>query len=328
MSIFSYFNFSMIQYDWVLFVLPMPFFIGMLLDALAWKQLLPPHLAVRFKSLFGIQLGAEAVLLAIPGGFAMADPIKLYLLKKIFRIPSYEIVASLIMRHWMLGITQLIFIFISCLIGYIFAQQMALSIYTLNGTFILAAGMLIIISVALGLIVKQLMRGTLARNIWKFLYRIHSKSLRRWLKRMVAAFREADNHFLELGKRKPVYLIAAFLLYLVHWMMDVGETLLAVHVIGFHISFVNALFMEAFLSAVRLGAFFLPSGAGVKDIGYVALASSFNIRVVNAQIVAFIVLKRIILIFCILVGFVVLLVHGIGPNWKRSAAYKTVMEGK
>jgi hypothetical protein len=318
----------MIQYDWMLLLLPMPFFIGMLMDALAWKQLLPPHLAVPFKSLFGVQVGAEAVLLSIPGGFAMADPIKLYLLKKMFRIPSYEIVASLIMRHWMLGITQLIFIFISCLIGYIFTQQMALSVYAGNGTFILAAGMLIIISVALGLIVKQLMRGTLARNIWKFLYRIHIKPLRRWLKRMIATFREADNHFLELGKKKPVHLIAAFLLYLVHWMMDVGETLLAVHVIGFHISFVNALFMEAFLSAVRLGAFFLPSGAGVKDIGYVALAKSLNLRVVNAQIVAFIVFKRIISIFCILVGYVVLLVHGIGPNWKRSVAYKAVMESK
>jgi hypothetical protein len=80
----------MIQYDWVLFVLPMPFFIGMLLDALAWKQLLPPHYAVRFRSLFGMQVGAEAVLLSIPGGFAMADPIKLYLLKKKIRIPSYD----------------------------------------------------------------------------------------------------------------------------------------------------------------------------------------------------------------------------------------------
>jgi hypothetical protein len=232
------------------------------------------------------------------------------------------------MRHWMLGITQLIFIFISCLIGYIFSQQMSLSVYAGNGTFILAAGMLFFISIALGLVVKQLMHGTLARNVWKFLYRIRIKPLRRWLKRMVATFREADNHFLELGKKKPVHLITAFLLYLVHWMMDVGETLLAVHVIGFHISFVNALFMEAFLSAVRLGAFFLPSGVGVKDIGYVALASSLNLHVVNAQIVAFIVLKRIISIFCILVGYVMLLVYGIGPNWKRSVSYKTVMETK
>jgi hypothetical protein len=85
-SVIQQFNFSIIHIDWMLLLLPMPFFIGMLLDALAWKQLLPVHLAVRFKSLFGAQVGAEAVLLSIPGGFAMADPIKLYLLKK--KVPN------------------------------------------------------------------------------------------------------------------------------------------------------------------------------------------------------------------------------------------------
>ena len=89
------FNFSIIRIDWMLLLLPMPFFIGMLLDTLAWKQLLPPHLTLRFKSLFGAQVGTEAVLLSIPGGFAMTS-IKLYILKQRFHIPPLEVLLALL----------------------------------------------------------------------------------------------------------------------------------------------------------------------------------------------------------------------------------------
>ena len=63
----------MIQYDWMLFALPLPFFTGMLLDTCAWKFLLSPVSKIGVKSLFGVQVSAEAVLVSIPGGFAMTD---------------------------------------------------------------------------------------------------------------------------------------------------------------------------------------------------------------------------------------------------------------
>jgi len=63
LSIFSQINFSLIQSDWVLFLLPIPFYIGMLLDTLAWKTMLLP-VKMRIRSLFGIQIGTESVLLS------------------------------------------------------------------------------------------------------------------------------------------------------------------------------------------------------------------------------------------------------------------------
>lgn len=161
MSMIQQFNFSIIRIDWMLLLLPMPFFIGMLLDTLAWKQLLPPHLTLRFKSLFGAQVGTEAVLLSIPGGFAMTDPIKLYILKQRFHIPPLEVFTSLITRHWLLGITQLIFISSVCLFGFVVSEQQLLTSYIQDGTLFIAISVLITVSLGLGFVVRKLMRSTL-----------------------------------------------------------------------------------------------------------------------------------------------------------------------
>ena len=110
--------------------------------------------------------------------------------------------------------------------------------------------------------------------------------------------------------------------------MDAGETLLVAPALGFHISFTNVLVTEAVLSALRLGVFFLPSGVVVKDIAYVALFSSMNIYLTTAQIAAFVVVKRIVLLFCIAVGYAALLLQGVRWNNKRFIFYNAVLENQ
>ena len=328
MSALQQVNISLLHMDWILLLLPMPFFIGMLLDALAWKALLPAQLKIGLASLYGPQIGAEAVLLSIPGGFALADAIKLFLLKHRFNIPGSTVAASLIMRHWMLGITQLLFIFSVCAAGGIFAQDQIFSIQNHKSAVVAAIGVLIAASVALGFIVKKLIQGTLARTIWKFLFRFKIPALRKSLKRFAASFKQADLHFAEAGRQKKGYLAAAFFLYVIHWFMDAGETLLVAAAMGIHIPFMNVLLTEAVLSALRLGVFFLPSGVVVKDIGYVALFSSMNIYATAAQIAAFVVFKRIVLLFCIAVGYAALLMQGVRWNGKRFIFYKAALENQ
>ena len=114
--------------------------------------------------------------------------------------------------------------------------------------------------------------------------------------------------------------------YLAVWTMDVWETLLVAHAAGLQVSFSGALFTEAVLSAVRLGAFFLPGGIGIKDVGYAAIFSSLQVgSVVRTGV--FILLKRLVGILCVVVGYAVLLHQGVGPIWSRSsAAFQAVRE--
>ena len=323
------FNFSIIRIDWMLLLLPMPFFIGMLLDTLAWKQLLPPHLTLRFKSLFGAQVGTEAVLLSIPGGFAMTDPIKLYILKQRFHIPPLEVFTSLITRHWLLGITQLIFISSVCLFGFVVSEQQLLTSYIQDGTLFIAISVFITVSLGLGFVVRKLMRSTLARDVWKILYRMNIRLLREKLKRAIGSFKEADRCFEALCKRNASSIIYAAMFYLLLWTMDVWETMLVAHATGFQISIINAFLIEAVLSAVRLSVFFLPGGVVVKELGYFALFTSFNLGISMIRICSFVLIKRLVSILCILIGYLVLLRQRIGTIWKHSSIpYQTIMESQ
>ena len=326
MGAFQQLNISILHLDWMFFLLPMPFFVGMLLDALAWKTLLPRTPGLKLSSLFGPHIGAEAVLLSIPGGFAMADAIKIFLLKRRTNVQTGTVMASLIMRHWMLGMTQLLFITGGCLLGGFLTHEYFQTDHSNDQTLIGAIGILISISVLLGIIVRQLVRGTLARTLWKLLYRIKIASLRTRLKSAASSCKQLDIHFAEAAKHEKLSLAAVFGMYLIHWFMDVGESLLVAHALGIPISFVNILFTEAILSAVRLGVFFLPNGAIVKDLGYVAIFASLHLPVSAVQVAGFVLLKRIISIVCIGIGYTALVSQGFRWNDRKLLSLETVLE--
>ena len=99
------------------------------------------------------------------------------------------------------------------------------------------------------------------------------------------------------------------------------------HATGFQITFINAFFIEAFLSAIRLGMFFLPGGIGVKEIGYFALFASLQLPVSLVQIGTFVLAKRLVGILCVIIGYLFLFAQGMGLIWRReSFSYKTIME--
>ncbi len=227
MTILPQFNFSFIQYNWMLLLLPFPFYIGMLLDALAWKSMLSSVSKIGVFSLYGAQVGAEAVLLSVPGGFALSDPIKLYILKHRFQIPPLKAIGSLITRYWLLGITQFLYICTACLLGFFAAQyQLPASTFQYRPLFI-AVVLLIFVSVLLGLVIRSLMHGTLACRIWKLLYAVKIRSLRVRLKNALGTFREADRCFAALGKKNASSIFSAALFYILVWTMDVWETILS-----------------------------------------------------------------------------------------------------
>jgi hypothetical protein len=53
-----------------------------------------------------------------------------------------------------------------------------------------------------------------------------------------------------------------------------------------------------------------------------------NIYATTAQIAAFVVVKRIVLLFCIAVGYAALLMQGVRWNGKRFISYKAALENQ
>ena len=61
------------------------------------------------------------------------------------------------------------------------------------------------------------------------------------------------------------------------WFVGVFEILVALRLMGFHISFSEALVIESLSQAVRAAAFLVPGALGVQEAGFVAICSAFGI---------------------------------------------------
>ena len=312
--------------NWWMVLLPLPFFIASLIDVIGWKKLLPNQAKVPLVPLLGIHVGSEAILQSVPGGFALTDALKTILLKRRLQVLAFDTVGSLIIRHWMIGLAQIIFILSALALNLAARQPSTGTLFAPGSALVVSFGLLLGVTAGLGAVVQALRHGSLASTVWKQLCRLPINSLRRWLKTRQSAFLDADAHFKTVGGKSRWMLLSVLGFYILLWSMEACETLLVAQSLGFSIGFVNALAMEALLSALKLAVFFLPAGIGAKDLGYFGLFASFGISATTLQIGTFVILKRLVLLFWIAVGYLILLVQGVRPRLRHELANPTAVE--
>jgi putative membrane protein len=106
-----------------------------------------------------------------------------------------------------------------------------------------------------------------------------------WAQRMIgrflphagegATFRQAIDNIYESRSR----LAGAAALHLLGWILSAGGTFIAFRLVGSHISFSDALALEALLCILRSLAAFVPAAIGVQEAGYAALGPMFGASV-------------------------------------------------
>ncbi|NQV21631.1 MAG: flippase-like domain-containing protein [Rhodospirillales bacterium] len=70
---------------------------------------------------------------------------------------------------------------------------------------------------------------------------------------------------------------AAFGVHFAAWVLGTGETWLALVLLGFPISLVDALIFESLIQAIRGAAFLIPGALGVQEGGYLVLGTAFGL---------------------------------------------------
>jgi hypothetical protein len=312
--------------DWWMALLPLPFLISSLWDVAGWRQLLPKNAQVRFASLLTIQVGSEAVLQSVPGGFALSDALKTLLLKRLFKVMPCDTLGSLIMRHWMIGLAEIIYILVALLLGLAGRRQLFEGILEQQTAFSTCIGLLVCFSLVLTFVVYKLRQGSLASSSWSLLHRVPLRSTRKWLEARQKSFENADAHFKFAARKSRWTLLFALVAYFLVWSMETVETLLVAHSVGLSLRFADAFLLEAFLAALKLAVFFLPSGIGAKDLGYFLLIGALGVRTTTMQIGLFVVLKRMVYFFWLIAGYVILLGQGIRPLAKPAILKTTIVE--
>ncbi len=72
-------------------------------------------------------------------------------------------------------------------------------------------------------------------------------------------------------------LALAMVVHIVVWFVGLLEVLVALHLMGYPVSFADALVIESLGQAVRAAAFLVPGALGVQEAGFVAICSAFGI---------------------------------------------------
>jgi len=86
-------------------------------------------------------------------------------------------------------------------------------------------------------------------------------------------------------------LLAAILVHLGVWFVGVLEVLVALRLMGFPVSYGEALAIESVGQAVRAAAFLMPGALGVQEAGFIAVCTVFGIPA--AEALALSLVKRV-----------------------------------
>jgi uncharacterized membrane protein YbhN (UPF0104 family) len=268
-----------------------PFPLGLLLEALAWRSLLARVDAdVPLARLFRTRIATEALASVLPAGALVAEGVGPFLL--VDAAPLESTLAAGAAKRWLVLRAHGMFVLLATALGLpgLLARSGALPGGVALPAIAVACGLgLLVASVV---IERSTARLGLAQRARAMVRRLQASTLLGRLVRVDVeshAFERVDGKLGELGGS---WHLAPCGLLLAQWLVEAATTWLILRVLGVELAFVDALTIEAALGVVRNAVAFAPSGVGVQDLGYLAFLPAYGVPDAAAVGAAFLVLKR------------------------------------
>ena len=283
-----------------------------LIETFTWMKLFPRSItAIPFFKLLKIQIITETVSMTLPAGVAVGEPLRPFLCYRFLKIPLPAGVASVAIRKLMLGIAQGLYTFIGAIAGFSLLQKASLQMLGFEGLgYIMAAtGSAVFLSFLL--LLMLLLNGKAAHNLHGFLMRIPFKRIKTWLTAKESGFYDTDQ---ELKSYKGPFtgrLFMVLLFYILAWFTLAIESYKILTLLGVPISFVQVLAIDTSITILRGLFFFIPSGLGVQDLGYLAFFQALGLQDFLAYGAAFVLLRRFKEVLWYAAGYGVMFFSGV-----------------
>ena len=283
-----------------------------LIETFTWMKLFPRSItAIPFFKLLKIQIITETVSMTLPAGVAVGEPLRPFLCYRFLKIPLPAGVASVAIRKLMLGIAQGLYTFIGAIAGFSLLQKASLQMLGFEGLgYIMAAtGSAVFLSFLL--LLMLLLNGKAAHNLHGFLMRIPFKRIKTWLTAKESGFYDTDQ---ELKSYKGPFtgrLFMVLLFYILAWFTLAIESYIILILLGVPVSFVQVLAIDTSITILRGLFFFVPSGLGVQDLGYLAFFHALGVQDFLAYGAAFVLLRRFKEVLWYAAGYGVMFFSGV-----------------
>ncbi|MWV54537.1 flippase-like domain-containing protein [Chlorobium phaeovibrioides] len=290
----------------------LPFFGLHFFETIAWTLVFPPgSRPISFFRLFKIQVISETVSMTLPAGMALGEPLRPFLCNRLMGISYPVSVAAVTVRKLLLSSMQGVYTIIGTLAGFMMLQRVSPAVTGFQGLgfFMLATGIAVCLIFLYFLLTA--LKGRSAQSIHSLLMMVPGKKVKSWLIRRESSFSDTDEHLRSFQGASPAALWKATFWYLVGWAMLAVESYIILRLLGAEISFPTVLAIDTTLVMLRALFFFIPSGLGIQDIGYMAFFQASGMPEAVALGGAFILIRRFKEVLWYSAGYAVMFMSGI-----------------
>lgn len=294
-----------------LFIL-LPYLALHVLETIAWFMLFPGStMPVSFFKLLKIQLIAETVSMTLPAGVAVGEPLRPFLCLRFMGIPLPSGVASVAVRKLMLGVGQGIYTVFCAVMGFSFLQSASVKMLGFGGLGYIMIVTGIVLFLIFLLLLLLLLNGKAVQTLHALLMKVPFKRVKTWLFAKESGFLDTDVELKNFSGPFSSRLAPIMLIYVFAWFMLAIESYIILNLMGAKISFFEVLAIDASLTMLRVLFFFIPSGLGVQDLGYIAFFQVLGIHDYLAFGGAFVLLRRFKEVIWYAVGYAVMIFSGV-----------------
>ncbi len=306
------------------FVLPLillPYGLIFLAETFAWRLTIRGSPGPNPGRLYLIRMATDAILYTIPGGVALAEPMRPVLLQRQCGIELTEGIGSSIITKINIAVAQVLFVFLGFILVMAFYPGVSLHFGMDGGPagYFLAGFVLLC---AIGLLTLPF-SGPRLTQLLRLLSRIPLVASRKLIARVEPAIQRLDSHVGRFARDHTSRFVGSLLFGLAAWLLIGVETYLILRLLGADPTFTQAIALESVASILRIVFFFIPGGLGASEVGFVTLLVAFGFPDAITLAAAYIAVKRLKEAGWVVLGYLVFWAVGFNPFRKTSASRQT-----
>ncbi len=292
-----------------------PYGFVFLTETIAWRLALRTDPLPGVGRMFLIRVATDALLYSIPGGVALAEPMRPVLLNRECGVDLTEGIGSSIITKINIAVAQAVYILIGFSLVILLYPAVAEQLGPGGGVrgFVVVA---LSLAASIGLLTLPF-SGRRLEQVSRALGRIPFGPLRALLAKGDPYIRRLDEHVGHFVRDHRGRFALSLLLSFCAWVAVGVETYLILKFLGVNPTFTQAAALEATASLFRILFFFLPGGIGASEVGFVALLVAFGFPDAITLSAAYIAVKRLKEAGWILAGYGVFWFIGFNPFRKE-----------
>ncbi|MGR3179133.1 MAG: flippase-like domain-containing protein [Candidatus Anammoxibacter sp.] len=247
----------------------LPFFLVFFLDTLGWQYSFNHwSKGIRLRILYPVRWAGEAVNILTPSAYVGGEPVKAYILKR-YGVSFHDGMASVVVGKTVMTMAQVVFL----VVGVIVSTRYI----TANNYLIRAVVVAIIISIPVFCFFFYWQSKGLFTSIVALLERFKIKI--NYLIKNKEKIESLDNTISDFYKQHKKRFYLSFLYHFLGWLAGTLEVYTILYLMGYKISFFEALIIESFVQLLKSCSFFIPGSIGVVEGGGILVFTALGLSV-------------------------------------------------